>query len=356
MEIIQISKTAQLAKSDQLQTNLLPLSETPVALSPDLGTAERAIVHANRCFPKANECKKENFLSELNILITKAFVDCGQNIKDGGVDVAETTFTVFDDILRDFPSLTIPEIKIAFHKGIREPYPYGEFTGLSAVVFYKFLNGYFWHTRKEATIKQRKFEAEQEELAKKWKPSTDEEKIIKYFAINGLVKSLYAKENFTLDAAGYTYQVLLDLGYLSAQTTTEYRQQIYAQAQINLIDKINKDIKATRNPSAKAALRADLVEIQKAQESETGNKAIIAESRAIHVKKCLQPFLKGKQAKDVMLEVRHKLIGKITDDELIWEAWRLRIKKANELFKNKKQHDDFLARTKQLREQKPPRP
>ena len=339
-----------------IKDNLSPLFETPVALSPELGTSERAIVQANRCFPKANECNKDAFVEELNTLITKAYVDCGQNIKDGGVDIATTTFTVADDILREFPSLTIPEIKIAFHKGIREPYPYGEFTGLSAVVFYKFLSGYFWHTRKEATIKQRKFEAEQEELAKKWKPNADEEKIIKYFAVNSLVKSLYNKEQITLDVAGYTYQVLADLSLVTTENTPDYLAKVYNEAQISLSDKINKDIKTTNNPGAKAALRADLEEIKKREASEKGNKAIITEAKNLHVKNCMQAFCKGKKQKDVMLEIRHKLIGQITDDELIWEAWRLRIKKDNELFKNKKQHDDFLERTKTLREQKPPRP
>lgn len=341
---------SQLAK-----TNLLPpLMETPVALAPELGSVDKQIVHANRCFPKASECEKDSFVSEINILITKAYLDAGYNIKDGGVDIATMTFTVADDIYREFNSLTIPEIKIAFHKGVRGEY--GELKGLSAVVFYNFLKLYFWNTRIEATKKQRKFEAEQEQLAKTWKPTPDEEKIFKYFAVNSLIKSFYNKEVITLDSAGYTYNCLVHLNMLTQNPDAEYQKKIFKQAKSALIEKKSQDIKSTRNPASKATYRAELEDLKNALTSEKGNKIVVTAAKAIYVKDCLKTFCEGKAQKQVMLEVRHKLIGNITDDELIWEAWRLKLKKPNDLFKTQKQHNDFLERTKQLREQKPPRP
>ena len=40
---------------------LNPMQETPVPLSPELGTNEMQIVRANRCYPKAFECHQDNF-------------------------------------------------------------------------------------------------------------------------------------------------------------------------------------------------------------------------------------------------------------------------------------------------------
>lgn len=341
-------------KNQSLQKHdLMPRIEIPVELSPELGQVELEIVRANRCFPKASQCKKEVFVSELNNLITKTYKDAGFKFKSG--DLADITFTVAEDIYREFPTITIPELEIAFRKGSRKEYG-DELMGLSAIVFYGFIRSYYWQTRAEATIKQRKFEEEQEQKAKEWKPTPDEEKVIQFFAIRSILKAYYAKESFTLDSGDYTFNALKKINVLPQNPTPEYHQQIYLQAQKKIKKRMDEEINQSKSVSSKNHIRKELNNIIYPANSESGNKSIIAEAKIIHVTNCLAEHCKGKKEDEIASAIRHKLLGHLTGDELIWEAWRLKLKKPKELFKTEKAHKDFLVRTERLRQQKPMRP
>ncbi len=360
METLPTTQSKSLVKQPanhdlEKRINLNPLTEFQAPLNPANGTFEMQVAHANRCYPKASECDKKMFLKQLENLINKAYRDTGYHFPED-TDAGTLALDVAQDIFTEFQSLTIPEISIAFHKGVREPFPYGEIVGLSPANFYKMLYGYTNQTRVQNLIKQRKFETDQEMKAKEWKPTPDEEKVLNFYVIKALIETIYAKHPITLDSRNYTYNQLKALKIVSEVKDPEYRDKIRSQAKRELSEHLELQLKATKNAIEKQSLRTQLNAILNPVDFDKGDQQIAAQSVLIHATNCLKEYCKGKKQEEVISKIKTQLLGKLSGDELLWEAWRLKIKKPNELFKNKKYHDEFLARTEQLRKDKPMRP
>lgn len=100
--------------------------------------------------PNALQVHEDELFNTVNASIAKCYADLNLVVpKDPAYLVNEVT----KSILNKYPALRLPEIPIAFEKGIRKEY--GEYYGLCVVTFEQFIAGYLTSSTRQNLVKER---------------------------------------------------------------------------------------------------------------------------------------------------------------------------------------------------------
>jgi len=111
----------------------------------DMTKRNKMIIIAAHANPKIKEIGKADSGDMLRMLINKAIFESGFGASWSDEDIQALILSVISDIFTSFSHLTIQEIQIAFHNGVREMY--GEVMGLSVRLFYRWLASYVAKTK-----------------------------------------------------------------------------------------------------------------------------------------------------------------------------------------------------------------
>lgn len=98
--------------------------------------SKKEIYLSNKNFPKINTVKNKNIVvSEIHAYINLTMIDFGVTIDSDEIKILLTRVT--DDIMLNFSTYTLEEIRLAFYYGVRGEF--GKFYGLNPATFYSWL-------------------------------------------------------------------------------------------------------------------------------------------------------------------------------------------------------------------------
>lgn len=152
-----------------------------------------------------NSVNELSFLGFLYMLITKTFIKCGQPIEADKVEVIVGLFA--EEILDDFPRITIKEIEKAFKDGYKGHY--GKYYGLNVLTFISWIDFFVKNVRNKELLKLKPID-ESDAL-----PELSES-AIKEILVNGCIRCFNEfKEDGSLPiASGHIYKFLDSRGVL----------------------------------------------------------------------------------------------------------------------------------------------
>jgi hypothetical protein len=91
---------------------------------------------SNKNFPKIGKIEDKNtVVNEIHAYVNKTIMDKGANYEPDEIKYIKQTVT--DDIIRDFDTYTLEEVRLAFHYGVRGEL--GEYFGINPTTFYGWL-------------------------------------------------------------------------------------------------------------------------------------------------------------------------------------------------------------------------
>lgn len=323
--------------------DLEPTFFVEVPISKELAHEEKSMIEANRFYPAFADCNRDSFIKQIVNLVRDIYKFTGY-VKDvTAKDMYETSVWIMSELQKDYPRATIKELEIAFHEGVRGKY--GEFMGLGALTFCKWISFYFDSDynslRLDALRKQIKFE-EKEELEKlKWKPTEKEKSIIEYFGIVGLV-DIVNDEKFELfqDPNSVNWKTLKKIKILP-DLDEDTQEKFWKAAQTSLLRKKSKELKSNPDSIKTKTILSQIQEINLGKSDD-----IITECRRLYLMEFIKKKLKKEGIQDFVGDVREKLLGNLNNDEIIKLALKLKLRPATEFFKTKKEYEAYLKRIK----------
>jgi hypothetical protein len=111
---------------------------TSVNLPKEISTKSRNVYHANSSIMIKNIDDKNIVVNSIHQSINRSIADKGVNMDIEDMNYLKRTVT--DDILKDFPTLSLQDISLCFSMGVRGNL--GDYFGLNVVTFYGWLKKY----------------------------------------------------------------------------------------------------------------------------------------------------------------------------------------------------------------------
>jgi len=207
--------------------------------SPKLSKVEFELLKASQSETVLEAIAKDG--KELTSIISSNFNALGRVCT--GEELTVLTQVLIDDILTDFPKLTIEELKIATRKGIRGEF--GEFFGLNAVSYHffikSFLNG---EKRAEAILKQIEHLAEQ----KRVKSAEEIAQIEKEFWENETKRISEFKKTGVLKTDSYErlYKIYESAGKISLSNSEKW--DYFEKARVKVVEELEKEAETSLRP------------------------------------------------------------------------------------------------------------
>lgn len=93
---------------------------------------------ANQQIPLSVIEDKNVVVNNIHTYINRTIMDKGINLETKEINYIKTS--VVDDIMREFPNLSLEDVKLAFYLGVRGEF--GEYYGLNTITFYNWLKHY----------------------------------------------------------------------------------------------------------------------------------------------------------------------------------------------------------------------
>lgn len=97
------------------------------------------------CIKSVHSLNNLSLLGFIYMLISKTYIKCGQSIESDKLKTSATLFT--EELLDDYPFLTIKEIEKAFKDGYKGHY--GEYFGLNVLTFVKWVDFFVKNLRQK---------------------------------------------------------------------------------------------------------------------------------------------------------------------------------------------------------------
>ena len=195
---------------------------------PNCNPENREIIIASEK-EKIKDIEKKEVVMGVKDILVKTIFESGHKFEEN--DQTTLLMIVCDDLLRDFPRLTIDEIKIAFRNGVRKVY--GEYYGITVISIYGWMKKYETETKVEAMrIKQEALSIAREKQYVKPVPTPEEWQQMMYKSSIDLFDTYRANKENALDVGNIHYSFLLGLGLINF--TDERKANILKTAEAKL--------------------------------------------------------------------------------------------------------------------------
>jgi len=207
--------------------------------SPKLSKVELELLKATQSVTVLEAIAKDG--KELTSIISSNFNALGRVCT--GEELTVLTQVLIDDILTDFPKLTIEELKIATRKGIRGEF--GEFFGLNAVSYHFFIKSFInGEKRAEAILKQIEHLAEQ----KRVKSPDEIAQIEKEFWENETKRIAEYKKTGVLKTDSYErlYKIYESAGKISLSNSEKW--DYFEKARIEVVKELKLEAQDSMKP------------------------------------------------------------------------------------------------------------
>jgi len=110
------------------------------SLSPEIRVSNkvREIYNANNGVKIKEITDKNLVVKQIHVFVNMTILDKGINLEKDEINYIKTR--VVDDIMRDYSSFSLDDIKLAFYYGVRGEF--GEYFGINPITFYSWLKSY----------------------------------------------------------------------------------------------------------------------------------------------------------------------------------------------------------------------